>query len=195
MARVLRNGEVADAFDLLADLSELLGEQGFRVLAYRRAATRIRDTAESVVELALAGEARNLQGIGRTIEEKIVELATSGRMEALEKRQAEVPPELTSFLRLPGLGPKTAARIWHELGVTTLAGLKEAAEAHRIRDLHGMGAKSEEKLLRVGEPRPQPTQRAARLPEFLCVDQEAGIVARLKQVVQRPRRGTFAPGG
>lgn len=147
MARMLRNGEVADAFDLLADLSELLGEQGFRVLAYRRAATRIRDTAESVVELALEGQARNLQGIGRTIEEKIVELSTTGKMEALEKRRAEVPPELPAFLRLPGLGPKTAARIWHELGITTLAGLKEAAEAQRIRDLHGMGAKSEQKIL------------------------------------------------
>ena len=134
-------------FDLLADLSELLGEEGFRVMAYRRAATRIRDTAESVAELALEGRARELQGIGRTIEEKIVELSTTGKLDALEKRREQVPPELTSFLRLPGLGPKTAARIWHELGVTTLEGLREAAEAHRIRDLKGLGAKSEEKIL------------------------------------------------
>ena len=147
MARLLRNGEVADTFDLLADLSELLGEEGFRVMAYRRAATRIRDTAESVAELALEGRARELQGIGRTIEEKIVELSTTGKLDALEKRREQVPPELTSFLRLPGLGPKTAARIWHELDVTTLAGLREAAEAHRIRDLKGLGAKSEEKIL------------------------------------------------
>lgn len=147
MARALRNGEIADAFDLLADLSELLGEEGFRVMAYRRAATRIRDTAESVAELAQEGRARQLQGIGRTIEEKIVELATTGAMAALEKRRAEVPPELPSFLLLPGLGPKTAARIWRELGVTTLAGLREAADAHRIRDLKGLGARSEEKIL------------------------------------------------
>ena len=142
-----RNGELADAFELLADLSELLGEQGFRVLAYRRAATRIRDTASSVAELALAGEAKELQGIGRTIEEKIVELATTGRMAALEKRRAEVPPEVVHFLRLPGVGPKTAARIWRELGITTLDGLRSAAEEQRLRGLQGLGARSEEKIL------------------------------------------------
>jgi DNA polymerase (family X) len=147
VAPLPRNAELADALDLLADLSEILGEQGFRVMAYRRAATRIRDTGPSVAELALAGEAKDLAGIGRTIEEKIVELATTGSLSALEKRRAEVPPELVSFLRLPGVGPKTAARIWHELGVTTLAGLKEAAEGQQIRALKGLGARGEEKIL------------------------------------------------
>ncbi|MGL6280003.1 MAG: DNA polymerase/3'-5' exonuclease PolX [Gaiella sp.] len=147
MAPVPGNQEVADAFDLLADLSELLGEQGFRVQAYRRAATRVRDTPTSVAELALAGEATELPGIGKTIEAKIVELATTGSMEALEKRRAEVPEGLTAFLRLPGLGPKTAARIWHELGVTTLDELRVAAERQRLRALPGLGARSEEKLL------------------------------------------------
>jgi DNA polymerase (family 10) len=68
-------------------------------------------------------------------------------MEALEKRRAEVPGEVTQFLRLPGLGPKTAARIWRELGVTTLDGLREAAEQERVRTLQGLGAKSEERIL------------------------------------------------
>jgi DNA polymerase (family X) len=147
MATLPRNAELADALDLLADLSEILGEQGFRVMAYRRAATRIRDTGPSVAELALSGQAKELAGIGRTIEEKIVELATTGAMTALEKRRAEVPPELVSFLRLPGVGPKTAARIWRELGVTTLVGLKEAAERQEIRELKGLGARGEEKIL------------------------------------------------
>jgi len=142
-----RNSDVADALDELADLSEVLGEQGFRVLAYRRAATRIRETASSISELALAGRAKELPGIGATIEAKIVELTESGEMAALEKRRAEVPDEVTQFLRLPGLGPKTAARIWRELDVTTLDGLREAAEQQRVRTLQGLGAKSEEKIL------------------------------------------------
>jgi DNA polymerase (family 10) len=141
------NQEVADAFDLLADLSELLGEEGFRVQAYRRAATRVRDTAASAAELALAGQAKELPGIGKTIEAKIVELARTGSMEALEKRRAQVPEGLTAFRRLPGLGPKTAARIWRELGVTTLDELKAAAEQQRLRALPGLGARSEERIL------------------------------------------------
>jgi DNA polymerase (family 10) len=142
-----RNADVADALDELADVSEILGEQGFRVLAYRRAATRIRETGASIAELALQGTAKELPGIGATIEAKIVELTETGEMAALEKRRAEVPPEVRQFLRLPGLGPKTAARIWRELDVTTLDGLREAAEQQRLRTLQGLGAKSEEKIL------------------------------------------------
>jgi DNA polymerase (family 10) len=142
-----RNSDVADALDELADVSEVLGEQGFRVIAYRRAATRVRETAASIAELALAGRAKELPGIGGTIEAKIVELTETGQMTALEKRRAEVPGEVTQFLRLPGLGPKTAARIWRELDVTTLDELRVAAEQQRVRTLQGLGAKSEEKIL------------------------------------------------
>ena len=142
-----RNQDVADALDELADVSEILGEQGFRVLAYRRAATRIRETGASVAELALQGTAKELPGIGATIESKIVEMTETGSMSALEKRRAEVPAEVRQFLRLPGLGPKTAARIWRELGVTTLEELRVAAEQQRVRTLQGLGAKSEERIL------------------------------------------------
>ena len=144
-----RNTDLADQFDQLADLSEILGEQSFRVGAYRRAATRIRDTASSVAELALQGKAKELPDIGKTIEAKIVEIAETGDMAALVKRRAEVPGEVASFLRLPGIGPKTAARIWRELGVTTLAELKAAAEGERIRTLSGMGAATEAKILKA----------------------------------------------
>jgi DNA polymerase (family X) len=143
------NAEVADHFDLLADLLELEGAESFRVLAYRRAATRMRETSASVAQLALAGRARELQGIGKTIEEKIVQIVETGDIEALAKRRALVPPDVIAFMHLPGLGPKTAARIWRELDVTTLAGLKEAAETERLRTLTGLGPKSEEKILKA----------------------------------------------
>jgi DNA polymerase (family X) len=144
-----RNGDLADMLELLADLSEILGEQSFRVAAYRRAAARIRDTASSVAELALEGKAKELPDIGKTIESKIVEVVETGDMEALAKRRAQVPGEVASFMRLPGLGPKTAARIWRELGVTTLAGLKEAAEGEQLRTLAGMGPTTEAKVLKA----------------------------------------------
>jgi DNA polymerase (family 10) len=149
VAALPRNGDLADRFDQLADLSEILGEQSFRVGAYRRAALRIRDTGSSVAELALAGKAKELPDIGKTIEAKIVEVVETGDMEALAKRRAEVPGEVSSFMRLPGLGPKTAARIWRELGVTTLAELKAAAEGERLRALSGMGAATEAKILKA----------------------------------------------
>ena len=158
-ATLPRNEDLADRFELLADLSEILGEQSFRVAAYRRAGVRIRDTASSVAELALQGKAKELPDIGKTIEAKIVEVVETGDMEALAKRRAEVPGEVASFMRLPGLGPKTAARIWRELGVTTLAELEAAAEEQRLRTLSGMGPTTEAKVLKalaVGQGAEQP---------------------------------------
>ena len=104
-----RNDEVADQLELLADLSELEGEDSFRVLAYRRAATRIRETGGPVAQLALEGKAKSLSGIGKTIEDKIVQIVELGEMEALTKRKQLVPEEVVKFMRLPGLGPEDGA--------------------------------------------------------------------------------------
>ncbi len=152
--------DVAEQLELLADLLEIEGEASFRVLAYRRAATRIRETAGSVAELALAGRAKELQGIGKTIEEKIVQVVEDGEMHALTKRKKVIPPEVVSFMRLPGLGPKTAARIWQELGVTTIEELKRAAEQEQLRTLAGLGAKTEERILKaLAEKKQEPSDR------------------------------------
>ncbi len=158
-----RNDELADQLELLADLSELEGEDSFRVLAYRRAATRIRETGGPVAQLALEGKAKSLAGIGKTIEEKIIQVVETGEMAALTKRKALVPEEVVKFMRLPGLGPKTARRIWKELNVTTLAELKAAAEQERLRALTGLGAKSEEKILRALAEEPKDARESRRL--------------------------------
>src|SRR5438132_10108080 len=155
-----RNSDVADQLELLADLLELEGEASFRVVAYGRAATPIRETAGSVAELALAGRAKELNGIGKTIEEKIVQVVEDGEMHALTKRKNIVPPEVVLFMRLPGLGPKTAARIWHELGVTTIDELKRAAETEQLRTLTGLGVKTEERILKaLAEKKQEPSDR------------------------------------
>ena len=98
VAALPRNAEVADQFDLLADLLELEGAESFRVLAYRRAATRMRETSGSVAQLALDGRAKELQGIGKTIEEKIVQIVEQGEIEALAKRRELVPGDVVAFV-------------------------------------------------------------------------------------------------
>ena len=137
--------------------------------AYRRAATRIRETSSSVAQLALDGRAKELQGIGKTIEEKIVQVVEDGEVEALTKRKAEVPPEVATFIRLPGLGPKTARRLWQELGITTVADLRAAAEAQQLRKVAGLGAKLEERILvELAEAEGRPRSRTARCSGTRC---------------------------
>jgi DNA polymerase (family 10) len=147
--RLPTNEEVAAQLELLADLLELEGETPFRLLAYRRAATRVREQTEPIAQLALDGKAKELPGIGQIIEEKIVQIVDDGEIHALTKRRERIPPDVVAFLQLPGLGPKTAARIWRELGVTTLGELKDAAEAQRLRTLTGVAARTEEKILQA----------------------------------------------
>jgi DNA polymerase (family X) len=146
MAELPRNDQLAEQFELLGDLMELEGADGFRISAYRKAAARIRETPTSVAQLALDGKAKQLQDIGKTIEGKIVEVVTDGEIHALTKRKAEVPAEVATFMRLPGLGPKTARRIWQELGITTAVDLKAAAEAQQLRGHAGIGPGTEEKI-------------------------------------------------
>jgi DNA polymerase (family 10) len=175
-----KNGDLADQFDLLADLMELDGADYFRISAYRKAADRIREQAGPVARLALEGRAKELGGIGKTIEEKIVQVVEDGEVHALTKRKQSVPAELVQFLRLPGLGPKTVRRIWKELGITSVDALRQAAEAGRLRELQGMGAKSEEKILAAlrAEPEPAGPKRALLGTSLPALEAVAAELAR-----------------
>ena len=193
-----RNADVADQFDLLADLLELEGEQQFRVLAYRRAADQIRSAGSPMAQLALDGRAKDLPGIGKTIESKIVQIVNTGEIEALTKRKAQIPAGVAEFLRLPALGPKTARRIWQELGIETVVDLRKAAEAQRLRSLPGVGAKTEERILKALDEKPQEKRPllAVALPAVRAVVQvlrdhpasnevsEAGSVRRRTETVK-----------
>jgi DNA polymerase (family X) len=159
-----RNEVLAEQFELLADLMEIGGADSFRIGAYRKAAARIRDTPSSVAQLALDGKAKQLQGIGKTIEAKIVEVVEDGEIHALTKRKTEVPEEVAIFMRLPGLGPKTARRIWQELGITTVAVLQAAATAQQLRGHAGIGPGTEEKIAAaLAQPRATEGPRRALL--------------------------------
>jgi DNA polymerase (family 10) len=149
VASLPSNDDVARQLELLANVLELEGEPGFRVIAYRRAAVKVRETDGSIAEQALEGNATELAGIGKIIEEKIVQIVEDGEIHALTKHKGRFPPDVVRFMELPGLGPKSAARIWQELGITTLAELKEAAEAGRLRTLTGLNSRSEERILKA----------------------------------------------
>src|SRR3984893_11769155 len=118
------NSEIAAALDELADLSELDGEIIHRIVAYRNAAKAVRDAPVSVSALARQGRATELPGIGATIQEKVLALAQVGALPAAVKLRAKFPPGLIEMPRLPGLGPKGARRLFDELGVDSLDGLR-----------------------------------------------------------------------
>ncbi len=128
-------------------LYELDGANRFRVIAYKEAARVIRQSPVSVGELAVAGKATDLPGIGDTLQEKIVALVETGEIPAAAKLKAKFPASLIEVTRIPGLGAKTVRKLYDELGITSLDELREAAEQQQIRAVKGLGPKAEENVL------------------------------------------------
>ena len=143
----MRNAEIAAAFRELGALYELDGANRFRVLAYKEAARVIADSPQPVGELAQQGKATAMQGIGDTIQEKIVALLDEGEIPAARKLKEKFPASLVDLTRIPGVGAKTVRRVYDETGIATLEELQAAAEAGELRGLKGLGAKFEENVL------------------------------------------------
>jgi len=142
------NSDVADTFNAVADLLEIEGANQYRVRAYRNAARTISTLSRSVSEMVEAGEdLTNLPGIGEDLAGKIEEIVRTGDLKQLEKVEQRTPPALARMLDVAGLGPKRVQTIYENLGVTTMEELHEAAEQGKIRDLHGLGEKTENKIL------------------------------------------------
>ena len=139
----LSNQQLADTFTLIADLLDIKGENIYKVLAYRKAADALLNLGRDANEIYQAGKLAEVPGLGKAISEKIAELLTTGKLDFLERLKNEVPVSLVELLKVPSLGPKKAALFWKELGITTLADLEPAARLGKLRNLPGMGEKSE----------------------------------------------------
>ncbi len=173
------NRQLAETFTLIADLSEIKGEVIYKTLAYRKAAENLAGLSRDVNEYWNEGKLREIPGVGEAIASKIDELLRTGKLEFLEKLKKEVPPGLAEWLKVPSLGPKKAGMIWKALKITTLPELEQAARDGKLRDLPGMGAKSEAAILAGLESL---SRRSGRIPLGRAWPLAQDITAQLKKV-------------
>lgn len=143
----MNNREIADLFDRVADMLEVKGEIIHRVLAYRHAAESIRELPRDLRAIAAEGGLDDVPAIGKIIAEKIQEILDTGTLRFYEKLAEEVPPGVVDILHVNGVGPKKAKMFWQTANITTLEALETAAREGKLRELPGMGAKSEAKIL------------------------------------------------
>lgn len=143
----LTNQEIADIFDNIADMMEINGENRFKYLSYRRAGETLTDLPRDLQAYVDDGTLTDIPGVGKAIGDKIKELLETGQLQFYEKLRAEVPETLLEIKRINGVGPKKAKLFWDELNITTLPDLEKAAQEGKLRNLSGMGAKSEQKIL------------------------------------------------
>ncbi|HWV06048.1 DNA polymerase/3'-5' exonuclease PolX [Ralstonia sp.] len=142
------NQAIAAIFNEIADLLEVEEANPFRVRAYRNAARMVEGMTEGVdAMLARGADLTVLPGVGVDLAAKMREIVETGTCAMLTRVRTEVPSYVLQLLQLPGLGPKRARALQHELGITSLDELARAAAAHRIRELHGFGPRSEERLI------------------------------------------------
>lgn len=144
---MMNNKQLADTFTLIADLLEIRGEIIFKTIAYRKAAESLIGLSRDASEYAKEKTLTEIPGVGKAIAEKIDELLSTGKLEFLEKLKKEVHPDLATWMKVPSLGPKKIAMISKELKITSLADLEKAAKAGKLKNLPGMGAKSETAIL------------------------------------------------
>ncbi len=145
----MTNSEIAAVFEQVADLLDFQGSNPFRVRAYRNAARTIRELSRSVTDILDDPQQSltDIEGIGKDLAEKIATLVSTGTLPLLEELLAQVPESVLAMLRVPGLGPKRAAQLYHELKVTTLDELRAACQAHKVQALKGFGPKIEAAIL------------------------------------------------
>lgn len=145
----MNNAQIAAILDEVADLLEIQAANPFRVRAYRNGARTIRELSEPAATiLCTAGrKLTEFKGIGGDLADKIASLCQTGSMPLHQELLAQIPVSVLTLMRVPGVGPKKAAALNKELGISTLDELREACQAGRVRKLKGFGEKTEQTIL------------------------------------------------
>ena len=144
----VHNADIADLFNRVADLLEIMGENPFRIRAYRNAARTAGGLSQSLATMVeQEKDLTELPGIGKDLAGKIEEITKTGTFSQLQELEDRIPPQLVRLMKIPGLGPKRVKILYDELDITNLEDLKKAAAEGKIKELKGFGDKTEKMIL------------------------------------------------
>ncbi|NMA63374.1 MAG: DNA polymerase/3'-5' exonuclease PolX [Syntrophomonadaceae bacterium] len=137
------NKQAAILLDEIADMLEILGENQFKSRAYRKVARELFRLETDLRQLWREGRLQDIPGVGAAIQGKLEEMLQTGDLQYYQELSKKVPSGVVEMLRVPGLGPRTIGHIYRETGIDTLEKLYKAAQARELRQLRGLGAKTE----------------------------------------------------
>ena len=143
----MKNQDISNIFNKMADLLEIRGENPFRIRAYRKAAFNIESLGKDVALLSKE-ELMKIPGIGGDLAGKIEEYILTGRIQAYEQLKREVPESLVTLLNVPGLGPKTVSLLYSRYHVKDIDELERLARGHELIKVPGIGDKTETSILK-----------------------------------------------
>ncbi len=177
------NARIAAVLREIADLLDIKGESSYKVTAYRRAADSVVRSGLDVAAAYRAGEPPRLRGVGGTLSERIAELSAEGRSAYHETLRDEVPPSLLDLLAVPGVGPRTAGDVWRTLGISSIPELEAAARAGQLRQMRGISAGTESRIIEgIGELAQRPPRRMLLAEAHALADGVAALIETLPGV-------------
>jgi DNA polymerase (family 10) len=137
---------VAAVLEEIALLLELAGENPFKVRAYETGARAVLTYPGELASALNSGDLAQVKGIGKSLAGVIGELLSQGDATLYRELKAKTPPGLMELLQVPGLGPKKARMLFHDLNITSIGELEYACQENRLTALPGFGAKSQERV-------------------------------------------------
>ena len=144
---MVTNRQIAEALSSIAGLLEFQNSNPYRIQAYRNAARGVLDLPEPAVLILARGEALPIPGLGQRLRSRIAEFIQTGTMTFYDDLfMQSLPPGVRNLMAVEHIGPRTAIRLYEELGIDTPEKLWWATQQQRIRKLPGFGARSEERL-------------------------------------------------
>lgn len=144
----MKNFEIAEIFNQIAEFLEIKNENPFRIRAYRKAAQNIESLGQDIEELARKGTLREIPGIGKDLAEKILEIVDTGKLKYYERLKSEVPGIILEMMSIPGIGPKTSALLYNKFKLKSIDQLEKLARSHKICGLPNLKEKTEENIIR-----------------------------------------------
>src|SRR4051812_38266637 len=138
---------VAEVLIEIGVLLELKGENPFKTRAYANAARTLEQLAEPLEKVITENRLADIKGIGSALQQKITELATTGRLGYYEELKASLPAGLLQLMEIPGLGPKKVKALYEKLKVASIDQLDAACKAGQVALLDGFGEKTQSKIL------------------------------------------------
>ncbi len=197
---MLTNADIAEIFFDIADILEIQGIK-FKPQAYRKAARQIESLSKPLIEIykkqGLKG-LDNIPSVGKNISLKIEELLKTGKLKYFTKIRKQLPQGIYKLMDIPGIGPKKVARLYKELKIKNITGLKKAIKKHKIADLKGFGKKTEQEILEgiklkkqrkarmlLGEAYPIAYEISQKLLNMKSVERVniVGSLARMKETI------------
>jgi DNA polymerase (family 10) len=189
----MTNPEVCEIFQEIAEILEILGENPFKSRAYRNAARVLESANVNVQDLVREGRLEEVPGIGSALAAKIRELVTTGRLAYYEDLKQKAPRDVLEMLKIPGVGAKTVQVFMHH-NITSLQELEAAARDQRLRELPGIGKKTEEEILHGLAAMQERQKRWLLSVATMAVKEIGGYLAGLDKAARVEAAGSYRRG-